>query len=61
MNSCFSLTREKNTDEVIPAKHVTDAALTLQREGERQSRSVKVIDPIFWGRGTRFHYPKIKQ
>jgi len=24
--------REENTEEVIPAKHVTDAALTFQRK-----------------------------
>lgn len=32
MNSCFSLIREKNTEEVIPAKHVIDAVLTLQKK-----------------------------
>lgn len=30
MNSCLSLGREKRTEEVIPAKQVTDAALTFQ-------------------------------
>lgn len=30
MKSCFAFGKEKNTEDVIPAKHVTDAALTLQ-------------------------------
>jgi hypothetical protein len=31
MNSCFSFAREKNTEEVIPAKQVIAAVLTYQR------------------------------
>lgn len=31
MNSCVSFRREKNTEEVIPAKQVTAAVLTLKR------------------------------
>jgi hypothetical protein len=32
-NSCFSLVNEKKTFEVMPAKHVTDAALTYRKIG----------------------------
>jgi hypothetical protein len=32
MKSCFSFVKEMNTEEVIPAKHVIDAALTFQKK-----------------------------
>ena len=35
MKSCFSLVKEMNTEEVMPAKHVTDAALTFQKKTEK--------------------------
>lgn len=36
MKSCFSLVKEMKTDEVIPAKHVTDAALTFQEKQKKE-------------------------
>jgi hypothetical protein len=35
MKSCFSSMRDMKTEEVIPAKHVTDAALTFQRKKKK--------------------------
>lgn len=35
MKSCFSLVKHMNTEEVMPAKHVIDAALTFKGKAER--------------------------
>lgn len=35
MKSRFSLVKEMNTDEVIPAKHVTEATLTFQEKQKK--------------------------
>jgi len=42
MKSCFSLEKQMNTEEVIPAKQVTDAALTFQGKTERGPHSLKM-------------------
>lgn len=36
MKFCFSFVKEMNTDEVIPAKHVTDTALAFQEKTEKE-------------------------
>ena len=38
MKSCFSLLKDMNTAEVMPAKHVTDAALTFNKKGQRKTQ-----------------------
>lgn len=35
MKSCFSFESVQNTDEVMPAKQVTEAALTFQEEKKK--------------------------